>query len=67
MNKQVEELAKELFIKTYQSGTYLTDKTEPQVISRIKDVFDVANLFYKVKKEIESGANAAKPTDTSQD
>lgn len=67
MNKQVEELAKELFIKTYQSGTYLTDKSEPQMVSRIKDVFDVANLFYKIKGELESGVHATKSTDTSKD
>lgn len=54
MNKQVEELAKELFIKSYQSGGWLTDKSEPQMVSRIKDVFDVANLFYKIKEELEN-------------
>lgn len=67
MNKQIEELAKELFIKTYQSGTYLTDKSEPQMVSRIKDVFDVANLFYKIKEELDGGVHATKSTDTSQD
>jgi hypothetical protein len=52
-NKDVEQLAKELFIKTYQSGTYLTDQSEKQVVSRIKDVFDVAKLFYKIKEELD--------------
>lgn len=51
MNKKVEELAKELFIKSPNSGIYLTDQTRQNTVSTIKNSIEVAKLFYQILEE----------------
>jgi len=52
MKKEVKELAKELFVRGYNIP-YLTEKTESQVVSKVKDVVLVAKLYYKTLEELD--------------
>ena len=51
LNDSVAVLAKELFIRSYNGNTYLTDKTTQHAVSTIENAIAVAELFYKVLEE----------------
>lgn len=40
-------LARDLFLKSYSSGSYLTDQNRKHIVSTIENSIEVAQLFYQ--------------------
>lgn len=47
MTKEEKELAKEIFVKSYQTSNYLTDQNRTYIITNIRNSIEIAKLFYK--------------------
>ncbi len=48
---EIDELAKQLFIKSYVGSMFLTDQTRAQYIALMKNSFEVAELFIQLKDQ----------------